>query len=145
MLGLTASKVTLSNENLTWTRWSTAWLLSCSVKKKTLGNVILGPVRSHDIATRAIKWVQFSHWVMSDSLWPHGLQHARLPHPSPTPRACSNSCPLSWWWHPTISSLVIPFSFCLQSFPPSQSFSRVNSSYQVAKILELQLKHQSFQ
>jgi len=54
---------------------------------------------------------------MSDSLWPHGLQHARLPCPSPTPRACSNSCPSSWWCHPTISSSVIPFSSCLQSFP----------------------------
>ena len=51
------------------------------------------------------------------SLWPHGLQHTRLPCPSPTPRACSNSCPLSWWCHPTISSPVIPFSSCRQSFP----------------------------
>ena len=63
----------------------------------------------------------FSHSVMSDSLWPHGLQHARLPCPSPTPGACSNSCPLSWWCHSTISSSVIPFS-CLQSFPASGSF-----------------------
>ena len=53
---------------------------------------------------------------------PHGLQHARLPCPSPTPRACSNSCPLSWLCHPTISSSVIPFSSCLQSFPASGSF-----------------------
>ena len=53
---------------------------------------------------------------MSDSLWPHGLQHARPPCPSPTPGVYSNSCPLSWWCHPTISSSVIPFS-CLQSFP----------------------------
>ena len=59
---------------------------------------------------------------MSDSLWPHGLQHARLPCPSPTPRACSNSCPLSQWCHPTISSSVVPFSSCLQSFPASGSF-----------------------
>ena len=56
---------------------------------------------------------QFSHSVLSDSLWPHGLQHARLPCPSPTPRACSNSCPSSWWCHPTISSSVVPFSSCL--------------------------------
>ena len=70
------------------------------------------------------KWlsVQFSRSVTSDSLWPHGLQHARLPCPSPTPRACSNSCPLSWWHHSTISSSVIPFSSCLQSFPASGSF-----------------------
>ena len=52
----------------------------------------------------------------------NSLQHTRLPCPSPTPRACSNSCPLSWWCHPTISSSVIPFSYCLQSFPASGSF-----------------------
>ena len=67
--------------------------------------------------------VQFSRSVVSDSLWSHGLQHARLPCPSPTPRACSNSCPSSWWCHPTISSSVVPFSSCLQSFPASGSFS----------------------
>ena len=60
--------------------------------------------------------------VISDSLWAHGLQHARLPCPSPSPRVCSNSCPLSWSCHPTISSFVIPFSSCLQSFPASGSF-----------------------
>ena len=66
--------------------------------------------------------VQFSHSVVSNSLWPHGLQHVRLPCPSPTPGAYSESCPLSWWYHPTISSSVIPFSFQLQSFPASGSF-----------------------
>ena len=66
--------------------------------------------------------VQFSWSVMSDSLWPHGLQHARPPCPSPTPRAYSNSCPSSQWCHPTISSSVIPFFSCLQSFPASESF-----------------------
>ena len=65
---------------------------------------------------------QFSRSVMSDSLWHHGLQHARLPCPSPTPRACSNSCSLSKWCHPTISSSVVPFSSCLQSFPALGSF-----------------------
>ena len=59
---------------------------------------------------------------LQHSLWPHGLQHTRLPCPSPPPRACSNSCPLSWWCYPTISSSVVPFSFCLQSFPASGSF-----------------------
>ena len=59
---------------------------------------------------------------MSDSLWPHGLQHARLPCVPPTPSACSNSCPLSRWCHPTISSSVGPFFSCLQSFPGSGSF-----------------------
>ena len=64
----------------------------------------------------------FSCSVMSDPLWPHGLQHTRLPCPSPTPRAYSNSCPLSWWCFPTISSSVIPFSSHLQCFPASGSF-----------------------
>ena len=59
---------------------------------------------------------------MSYSLQPHELQHARFPCPSPTPRTCSNSWPLSWWCHPTISSSVVPFSSCLQSFPASGSF-----------------------
>ena len=59
---------------------------------------------------------------MSDSLQPHALQHARLPCPSPTSRACSNSCPLSQWCHPTISSFVVPFSSYLQSFPALGSF-----------------------
>ena len=65
---------------------------------------------------------QFSLPVVSGSLQPHGLQHARLPCPSPAPRACSNSCPLSWWCHPIISTSVVPFSSCLQSFPASGSF-----------------------
>ena len=65
--------------------------------------------------------VQFSCSVVSNSLRSHGLQHTRLPCPSPTPRACSDSCPSSQWCHPTISSSVIPFS-CLQSFPASGSF-----------------------
>ena len=66
--------------------------------------------------------VQFSRSVMSDSLRPRGLQHAKPPCPSPTPRVHSNSCPLSRWCHSTISSSVIPFSSCLQSFPASGSF-----------------------
>ena len=66
--------------------------------------------------------VQFSHSVVSNSLWLHGLQHARLPYLSPTPRAYSNSCLLSQWCHPTISSSVVPFSSCLQSFSASGSF-----------------------
>ena len=66
--------------------------------------------------------VQFSHSVMSDSLWPHESQHARPPCPSQTPRVYSNSCPLSGWCHPTISSSVFPFSSCPQSFPASGSF-----------------------
>ena len=71
-----------------------------------------------------ISSVQFSRSVMSDPLQPHGLQHTRLPCPSPTPRAYSNSCPSSQWCHSTISSSVVPFSSCLQSFPASGSFPR---------------------
>ena len=67
--------------------------------------------------------VQFSHSVMSDSLQPHGLQQTRLPCPSPTPRACSNSSASSQWCHPVISSLVVPFSSCLQSFPAIRVYS----------------------
>ena len=66
--------------------------------------------------------VHFSCSVVFNSLRPHGLHHARLPCPSPTPRTYSNSCPSSWWCHPTISSSVIPFSSCLQYFPASGSF-----------------------
>ena len=65
--------------------------------------------------------VQFSHSIRSDSLRPHGLQHTRPPCPSPTPRVYPNSCPLSWWRHPTTSSSVVPFSSCPQSFPTSGS------------------------
>ena len=60
-------------------------------------------------------------WVMSDSLWPHGLQHSSFLCPSPSPQVCTNSCPLSQWFHPTISSSVTPFS-CPQFFPESGSF-----------------------
>ena len=66
--------------------------------------------------------LMLSHSVMSDFFWPHGLWHTRLPYPLPSPRVCSNPCPLSWWCHPTIPSSVIPFSSCLKSFPASESF-----------------------
>ena len=68
------------------------------------------------------KSIQFSCSVVSDTSQPHGLQHARPPCQLPTPRVYSNSCPLSQWCHPTISSSVIPFSSCLQSFPTSGTF-----------------------
>ena len=64
----------------------------------------------------------FSCQVVSNCLWPHGLQHTRLPYPSLSPGICSNSHPWSWWCHPTISSSVVPFSSCHQSFPASESF-----------------------
>ena len=69
-------------------------------------------------------WVHFSHSVVSDALEFHGLQHTRLPCPSPTPGAYSNSCSLRQWCHPTISSSDIPFSSCLQSVPASGSFPK---------------------
>ena len=68
-----------------------------------------------------ISSVQFSCSVVTNSLWPHGLQHTRPPYPSPAPRVYSGSCPLSLWCHLTISSSVIPFSSCLHSFPASGS------------------------
>ena len=64
----------------------------------------------------------FSHQVVSDSLWPHGLQHTRLAYSSPSPGVCTNSCPLSWWCYPTILSSATPMSSCPQSLPPSESF-----------------------
>ena len=79
----------------------------------------LGP----SLCSNPLKWGEWK-WVavMSNSLRPHGLQHTRPPCPSPTPGVYSNSCPLTWWYHPTISSLSSPFSFHLQSFPASGSF-----------------------
>ena len=77
---------------------------------------------SQDLGNLYSCTLQFSLSVVSDYLHPHGPQHARLPCPSPTPRACSNSCPSSRWYHPTISSSVIHFSSCPQSFPAWGSF-----------------------
>ena len=85
--------------------------------------------------------VQFSLLVMSDSLQPHEQQHARPPCPSSTLGAHPNSCQLSQWCHPTIPSSVVPFSSCPQSFPASGSFQMS----QLAKVLEFQFQHQSFQ
>ena len=99
---------------------------------------------SRELGLRKVS-VQFGRSVVSNSLRPHGLQHARLPCPSPASGACSNSCPLSRWCHPTISSSVVPFSSRLQSFPASGSFP-VNQFFpSVARVLEFQLQPQSFQ
>ena len=78
---------------------------------------------------------QFSHSVVSNSLWSHGLQHTRLPCPSPTLGACSNSCPSSRWCLPIISSSVIPISSYIQFFQHQGLFQWVSSSYLVAKVL----------
>ena len=88
------------------------WIESQNMKAFVSGFFYLGSSISH-----------FSHSVMFDSLQPHGLQPARLPCPSSSPGACSNSCPSNWWCYTTISSSVIPFSSCLQSFPASGSLA----------------------
>ena len=91
--------------------------------------------------------VQFSCSVVSDSLQPHGLKHIRLPRPSPTPCACSNSSVSSWWCHPAISSSVIPFSSCPQSFPASGSFPMsqffVSGGQSIGKLSEKKVKVKS--
>ena len=79
------------------------------------------------------------------SLHPHGLQHTRLPCPSPTPGAYSNSCPLNWWCHPTISSSAVPFSSRLQSFPASDSFQMSQLFASGDQSIEALASHQSFQ
>ena len=78
--------------------------------------------RAEFMRLQYVDTVQFSHSVVSNFLWPHESQHARPPCPSQTPRVHSNSCPLHWWCHPTISSSVIPFSSCPQYLPASGSF-----------------------
>ena len=80
----------------------------------------------------------FSCSVVSNSLWPHGLQHTRLPLPTLSPRVCSNSCLLRQWCHPTISSSVSPFSSCTKSLQHQGLFQWVSSLHQVAKVQELQ-------
>ena len=93
--------------------WQTAETQMCTKKKKK---------KNCTISFNRVHLTKVSCLVVSDSLQPHGLQHARLPCPSPTSGACSNSCPWSQWCHPTISSFFVPFSSCLQFFPASGSF-----------------------
>ena len=93
-----------------------AWAEDTYVTSYTISSRVCAPLPSRVL-------INFISVAQScPTLRPHGLQHTRLPGPSPTPGACSNSCPLSRWCHPTISSSVIPFSSCLQSFPASGSF-----------------------
>ena len=96
-----------------------AWIILSSYKSCE----VLSPL-TFCLRTISVQLVLFSRSLMSDSLWPHGLKHARPPCPSPTPKACSNSCPSSQWCYTTISSSVVPFSSCLQSFPAPGSFPR---------------------
>ena len=104
----------LARRTLLWTEYlcsPTYWDLNLNLEVLRGGNFGVG-----------LSSVQFSCSVVSDSLWPHESQHARPPCPSPTPGVYSNPCPSSRWCHPTISSSVIPFSSCPQSFPASGSF-----------------------
>ena len=92
-----------------------------------------------------LRSVQFRPSVVSNSLRPHGLQHARPPCPSPTLGARSNSCPLSRWCHPTISSTIFPFSCAFNLSQHQGLFQWVSSLHPTAKVLKFQLQHQSFQ
>ena len=89
--------------------------------------------------------IESENMVRCIRLWPHGLQHTRLPSVSLSPGVCSNSCPVSQWCHPTTLSSATLFSSCPQSFPESESFPWVSSSHQVTEVFEFQLQHQSFQ
>ena len=92
--------------------------MDCSLPGSTITGILQARVLEwHDISS-----VQFSCLIMSDSPWPHELQHTSPPCPSPSPRACTNSCPSMQWCQPTILFSVIPFSSCFQSFPESGSF-----------------------
>ena len=95
-------------------------LLQMMMKRE--GDIDRGRETERDRGREIISSVQFSCSVVFDSLWPHELQYARPPCPSPTPGVYPNTCPSSWWCHPAISSSVVPFSSCPQSFPASGSF-----------------------
>ena len=128
---------------LLWT-WNS--LFRASLVVQWLGVCLLGrgqrfdpwPGRRH-ISSVAVQLLSHAH-----SLRPHEPQHARLFCPSPTPRACSNSCPSSWWCYTTVSFSVIPFSFCLQTFPASGSFTMSQFFITGGQVLDLQLQHQCF-
>ena len=112
-----------------------------------ISDTYLGPWNSHpkEPECKSFGSVQFSRSVVSNSLRPHKLQHIRPPCPTPTPGVYSNSCLLSQWYHPTISSSVIPFSSTFNLSQHQGLFKWVSSLHQMAKVLEFQLQHQSFQ
>ena len=114
------------------------WLFP--LRRKILGIIKWNLDKWHTRVFHQFRSVQFSHSVTFGSLQPHGLQHTRLSCPLPTPGVYSNSCPLSRWWCPTISSSVIPFSSCLLSFLASGSFPRSQFFTSGGQSLELQLK-----
>ena len=131
---------------LTWVRWlgdkKKAWLCQyfTSLTLVTLTEEFLKIMILLQYSS-----VQFSRSVVSNSFRPHEPQHSSPPCLSPTPGVHPNPCPLSRWCHPTISSSVIPLSSCPQSFPASGSFQMSQFFASGAKVLEYQLKHQSFQ
>ena len=116
-------------------------------RNKTEPHLQINPLSSLHVLVRSSlhMLLLFSHQVIFSSLPPHGLQHTRLPCPSPSPGVRSNSCPLSRWCFLIISSSVAQFSFCFQSSQHQGLFQWAGTLHQVAKVLELQLQHQSFQ
>ena len=117
-------------------------LTSLSISLSRMGRATFTFFTFPGICTKS---VQFSRSVVSDSLWPHESQHARPPCPSPSPGVHSDSHSLSQWCHPAISSSVVPFSSCPNPSQHQGLFQWVNSLHEVAKLLEFQLQHQSFQ
>ena len=130
-----------------FTNWNKIFLIYMETQKTWIVKTILNKMTEESVSLTSdfhISSVQFSHSVVSKSLRPHGQQHARLLCPSLTPRTYLNSCPLSQWCHPTISSSVVPFSSRLQSFPASGSFQMslffTSSKALVIKIMVLAQK-----
>ena len=112
-------KETITVVQTSWPLLSLTGVPACPQPRTFLfvGDAVLSSSISHTA-------LLFSHSVISNSFWSHRLQHARLQCTSLSPRVCSNSCPLNQWCHPTISSSIIPFSSCPQSFPASGSFQK---------------------
>ena len=132
---------------ISYTHKNSKWVTNLNIIQKSLKLLKLN-IRDYlcnlDTGKDLFSSVQsFSHVCLSVTPWTAALWG--LSCPLPTPGACSNSCPLSQWYHPTISSPIIPFSSCLHSFPASRSFPMSQFSHQVAKVLEFQLQHYSFQ
>ena len=124
--------------NILHTEW-----LNCLLRMLNKSDVSQVKNKAKQTKLPFLSTLKFSHSFESDSLQPHGLKHTSPPCPSPTPGVYSNSCLLSRWCHPTISSSVVPFSSCLQSFSASGSFPMSQFFTQVAKVLEPRLQYQS--